>query len=82
MQDICCQVIDQVLLTTKEICYGITHVRKKYPHYMYLKTKDVTKETPYSTKKKYILLTHFLEEHIFGIQLIHVDLKIATMLYS
>ena len=37
---------------------------------------------PHILQKKYILLTHFLEEHIFGIQLIHVDLKIATMLYS
>ena len=48
---------------------------------MYLKTKDVTKESPYSTKQKYLSLTYFLE-HIFGIQLSHVDLKTATILYS
>ena len=59
MQDICCQEIDQILSTTKELYYGTTYVRKEYHHYMYLKTKDVTKESPYSTRKKYILLTYF-----------------------
>ena len=44
------------LLTTKEINYGITIVRKKYHHYMYSKIKDVTKEFLYSTKIKYILV--------------------------
>ena len=78
--DICCQKIDQILKTTKEIYHGITHVRKKCHHYMYLRTKDVTRESPFSTKIKYILLTRFLEEHIFGIQPSHVDLKIATMM--
>ena len=68
MQDICCQEKDQSLLTTKEIHYGNTHVRKTYHHYLYLKTKHVAKVSPYSTKIKYILLTRFLEEHIFGIQ--------------
>ena len=51
MQDIHCQEKDQMLSNTKEIYYGTTHVRKKYHHYMYLKTKDSTKESPYSTKK-------------------------------
>ena len=32
---------------------------------MYLKTKDVTKESPYSTKRKYISLTHFLETNFW-----------------
>ena len=54
---------------------------KKYI-YIYLKINDVTKESQYSTKIKYILLTHFLEEHIFGMQLSQVDLKTAAMLYS
>ena len=39
------------LIDKKEKYYGITHVRKRYQHYMYLKMKDVTKEFPYSTKK-------------------------------
>ena len=82
MQDICCQEIDQILLTSKEIYYEITHVRKEYHHYMYLKIKDVSKEFPYSTKIKYILLTRSLGEHVFGMQPSHVDLKIATMLYN
>ena len=77
MQDIHCQEIDQMLSTTKEIYQGTTLVQKKYHHYMYLKTKDSTKESIYSTKK-YLLLPHFLEEHIFGIQLSHVELKTAT----
>ena len=55
-------------LTTKKIYCGITRVRKKCHHYMYLQIKDVTKESPCSTKIKYILLTHFLEDHLFGIQ--------------
>ena len=52
MRDICCQKIDQVLLTTKNIYYGNTHVRKTYHLYMYMKTKDVTRKSPYSTKYK------------------------------
>ena len=55
---------------------------EKYQLYMYLKRKNVTNESPYSIKMKYILLTHFLEEHTFGIQLSHVDPKVATLLYS
>ena len=82
MQDIYCQELDQILSTTKEKFYDITPARKKYHHYMYLKIKDVIKESPYSTKSKYLLLTHFLEEQNFGIQPFHLDLKIATMLYS
>ena len=38
----------------KEIFYVITLVPKKYHFYTFLKIKDVTKESPYSTKIKYI----------------------------
>ena len=79
MQDIYCQVTDQILLTTKEIYYGITLVPKTYHLYVILKTKDATKESQYSTKIKYILLIHSPDELIFGIQQFHVDQKIATM---
>ena len=50
----------------KEIFYGITLVPKKYHPYTFLKIKDVTKESHYSTKIKYILLIHSQDEHIFG----------------
>ena len=57
-------------------------VLQKYMHYMFLKTNVVTKESPYSTKIKYILLIHFQDEHIFGIPQSHVDQKIATTSYN
>ena len=79
MQDICCQVTDKILLTTKETYYGITLVPKKYHLYMFVKTKDALKESQYSTKIKYILLIHSPAELIFGIQQSHLDLKKATM---
>ena len=47
---------------------------------MFLKIKDVTKESLSFTKTKYNLMTHFQDEHIFVIQSSNVDLKIATML--
>ena len=40
-----------------------------------LKIKDATKESPFSTKIKYILLTHFHKELIFGKQQSHVNQK-------
>ena len=49
--------------------------QKKYHHYMFSKTNVVTKESPYSTKIKYILLIHFQDEHIVGIPQSHVDQK-------
>ena len=52
MQDFYYQVKDQILLTTKETYYGITLVPKKYHPYMFLKTKDVIKESQYCTKIK------------------------------
>ena len=79
MQDIYCQETDQILLTTKQTYYVITLVPKKYHLYMFLKIKDALKESQYSTKRKYILLTHSLAELIFGIQQSHVDQKTATM---
>ena len=52
MQDNYHQETDQILSTTKEMYYGTTYVRKKYHHYMYLKIKDITKGSLYSTKIK------------------------------
>ena len=66
MQDIYCQVTDQILSTKKEIFYCITLVPKKYQLYMILKTKDAIKESHYSTKIKCILLIHSPEEFILG----------------
>ena len=54
-------------------------VPKKYHHSMFLKINVVIKESLYSIKIKYISLTHFQDEHIFGIPQSHVDQKIATM---
>ena len=56
MQDIRYPEIDQILLIMKETFYSITLVPKKYHLYTFLKIKDVKKESPYSTKIKYILL--------------------------
>ena len=75
MQDIYCQETDQDLLTTKETYYGFRPKPKKYHLYMFLKLKDVIKESQYSTKTKYILLTHSPTELTFGIQQSHVDQK-------
>ena len=52
---------------------------KKYHHSIVLKINVVIKESLYSIKIKYILLTHFQDEHIFGIPQSHVDQKIAIM---
>ena len=82
MQDICYPEIDQIFLIMKEMFYDITLVPKKYHPYTFLKIKDVTKESPYSTKIKYILLIHSQDEHIFGTQQYHVDQKIATTLFN
>ena len=46
--------------------------QKKYHLYMFLKTNVVIKESLYSIKVKYILSTHFQDEHIFGIPQCHV----------
>ena len=83
MQDIFYPEIDQISLIMKETSDGIILVPKKYHLYTFLKITDVTKESQYSTKKKFILLIHSHDEHIFEIQQYHVDQKIAApMLYN
>ena len=68
MQDIYYMDIDQTSCIMKETFYGITFVPKKYHLCMFLKKNDVIEESQYSTKIKYILLIHFHEGLIFGIQ--------------
>ena len=82
MQDIYSPELDQISLIMKKTSYSITLVPKQYHLYTFLKINDVTKESQFSTKIKYILLIHSQEEHIFGIQQYHVDQKIATTLYN
>ena len=52
MHDIYYQALDQTSLIMKETYYGITHVRKKYHYYMFLKIEDVKKESLDSIKMK------------------------------
>ena len=78
-QDTHYQEIYQVFLVTKETFYSFTLALKKYHHFMFLKTNVVKIESPYSIKMKYILSTHFHDEHIFGIRHSYVDQKKATM---
>ena len=66
----------------KETFYGFILAPRKFHHNMVLKINVVIKESPYSTKIKYILSTHFQDEHFFGIPQSHVDQKIATMSYN
>ena len=75
MQDTYCQGTDPILLTLKEIYYGITLVPKKYHLYTFLKIKGVIKEPQNSTKIKYILLIHSPAELIFRLKQYHVDQK-------
>ena len=49
------------------IIWYYTCTKKVSPLYVF-KINDVTKESHYSTKIKYILLIHSQNEHIFGIQ--------------
>ena len=44
-----------------------------------LKINDAIKKSLSFIKVKYILLTHFQDEHIFGKPQSHVDQKVATM---
>ena len=60
------------------ILFFYTCSKKVSPLYV-LKINVVMKESLYSIKIKYILSTHFQDEHIFGIPQSHVDQKIATM---
>ena len=59
------------------ILWFYTCTKKVSPLFV-LKINVVIKESPYSTKTKYILSLHFQNEHIFGIPQSHVDQKIAT----
>ena len=52
---------------------------KKVSQLYVFEIKDAIKESLSFIKIKYILLTHFQDEHIFGIPQSHVDQKIATM---
>ena len=55
MQDTYYQEKDQIFLTTKETYYDIILVPKKVHFYLFLKIKNVSKESPNSIKIKYIL---------------------------
>ena len=57
MQDIYYLEIDQISLTMKITFYAFTLALKKYHLYIFLKTKDVTKESQYSKKNK----VHFVD---------------------
>ena len=59
--------------------YGFTLVPKKYHLYTFLKVNDVINESQKQKKIKYVLLIHFQNAYFFGMQLTHVDLKVATM---
>ena len=63
----------------KETFFGFIPVPKKYHHYMFLKINDAIKESLSFIRIKYISLTRFQDEPIFGIPQSHVDQKIATM---
>ena len=60
------------------ILWFYTCTKKVSPLYVF-EDKRCYKESLYSIKIKYILSTHFQDEHIFGIPQSHVDQKIATM---
>ena len=75
MQDTYYPEIYQNSLIMKETFQGITLVPNKYHLCMFPKVYDVIEESQYSTKMKYILLIHFQEELIFGIQQSYVDKK-------
>ena len=51
MQDIYCQETDQILLTTKEIYYGITTVPKKVSPWYVFKDERCYKRIPYILQK-------------------------------
>ena len=59
MEDIYYQVLDQILLTTKETYYVFTLVPKKYHPYMFLKIKDALKESQYSEENKVLFVDTF-----------------------
>ena len=78
MQDMYYPEIDQTSSIMKETFYGITLVPKNITFLYFSQEKRKKNET----KIRSILLFHFQEEFLFGIQQSHVDQKIATMLYN
>ena len=60
------------------ILWFYTCTKKVSPLYVF-EDKCCYKKSLYSIKLKYILSTHFQDEHIFGIPQSYVDQKIATM---
>ena len=66
----------------KEMYYDFILAPKKYHFYMFSKIKVAIREFLYSIKIKYILSTHYQDEHIFGIPQSHVDQKTATTSYN
>ena len=66
----------------KETLYGSTLAPKKYHLYMFLKIKDVIRESQYSKKNKVHFVDTLSRRTYFGIQQSHVDQKIATTLYN
>ena len=58
MQDVYYLETDQISLIMKKTFYGFTLALKKYHLYTFLKTKDVIKESQYSTKNK----VHFVNK--------------------
>ena len=63
------------------ILWFYTCNKKVSPLYVF-EDKRCYKRIPIFYKKKYILLSHFQDEHFFGIPQSHVDQKIATMKYN
>ena len=62
------------------ILWFYTETKKVSPLYVFEdKRCSAIKESLSFIKIRYILLTHFQDEHIFGIPQSHVDQKIATM---
>ena len=60
------------------ILWFYTCTKKVSPLYVF-EDKNAIKESLSFIKIKYILLTHFQDEHNFGIPQSHLDQKIATM---
>ena len=68
MQNIYYPEIDQNSLIMKQTFYDFILAPKKYHLYMFLKIKNVLKESQNSMKMKYVLSIHCPEEQIFEMQ--------------
>ena len=78
-----------LLLGNRLNCTGYEGIRlwfytctKKVSPLHVFEDKRFYKRIPIFYKNKVHFLTHFLDEHIFGIQPSHVDLEKLTMFYS